>query len=88
MKKLYVSIDRKYKTDGVIKEQTEKAVAEAEKEAKGKLTVVDSVEKADCAWFVDEWEDDVDCYKEHEYCLENGIQILHDKSEFWNQVVT
>ena len=83
---LYISIDRKYKTDEAIAEQVKTAHEEAEKAVGETLTVADSVEKADCAWFVDEWEDDIGCFKEHEYCLENGIKILHDKSEFWNRV--
>lgn len=85
MKKLYVSIDRKYKSDEAIENQIKEAVTEAKKETGEKLSVVDSVEKAEVAWFVDEWEDDIKCYEEHEYCLENGILILHDKSAFWNR---
>ena len=83
--KLFVSIDRKYKTDDVVNAQIKKAITDAKKVIGTKVTVVDSIEEADCAWFVDEWEDDINCYKEHEYCLNNGITIIHDKSEFWNR---
>ena len=83
---LYISIDRKNKPETVIKKQLKEAKVKAEKEVGEELTVVDSVDKADCAWFVDEWEDDVECYKEHEYCHRNNVKILHDKSEFWNRM--
>lgn len=84
---LFIGIDRKCKTDAVIAEQIKTAKEESEKAVGETLSVVDSVEKADYAWFVDEWEDDVGCYEEHEYCLNNNIKILHDKSEFWNRVL-
>ena len=82
---LYISVDRKCKSDSIISNQIKTAKEEAEKAVGEKLTIVDSAEKADCAWFVDEWEDDIMCYEEHEYCLKNDIKILHDKSEFWNR---
>ena len=65
MKNLYISIDRKYKTDAEIKNQIDKAKKEAKSKSGESFSIVDSVEKADCAWFVDEWEDDIECYKEH-----------------------
>ena len=88
MKKLFICIDRKSKTDAIISEQIAAAKEAAEKEVGSKTELVDSAENADFAWFVDEWEDDVACFQTHEYCLNNGIRILHDKSEFWNRVLT
>ena len=83
--KLYISIDRKNKSDSLIQKQIKSAKENAEKQIGASLTIVDSLKDADCAWFVDEWQDDVGCYKDHQYCIENGIKILHDKSDFWNR---
>lgn len=85
MKKLFVSVDKKYKTEEVIACQIKQAVEESKKQVGDKVELIEDLEKADCAWFVDEWEDDIGCYKDHEYCLKNGVKILHDKSEFWNR---
>ena len=83
--KLFISIDRKNKPESLIEKQIADAKEKAENVTGKKLEVVDSVNDAYCAWFVDEWQDDVECYKEHQYCIENGIIILHDESEFWNR---
>lgn len=85
--KLYISIDKKNKSDSLIKEQIADAKAKAEQEIGNSLTATKTLSDADCAWFVDEWEDDIECYKEHEYCKANNIKILHDKSEFWNRTI-
>ena len=85
MKKLFVSIDRKYKSQTTINSQIDAAINAAKKVVNDDIIVVHSIYNADCVWFVDEWEDDIKCYEEHCYCVRNNIQILHDKSEFWNR---
>ena len=84
--KMYISIDKKYKTGDAVEKQIQDAITDAEKILKDKITVVHALDKADCAYFVDEWEDDIQCYNEHNYCIENNVKIVHDKSEFWNRL--
>lgn len=85
MFKLFVGVDKKYKDVETVNAQIAEAKSKAENKVGDKAEIVASVDGAEYAWFVDEWEDDVQCYKDHEYCKGNGVKILHDKSEFWNR---